>query len=57
VTAERETVQTDKTIQACTDTEAYVEQLLAETGPLTSEERLHLTRLLTAPDRGDDAAA
>ncbi len=57
MTAERETVQTDKTIQACTDTEAYVEQLLAETGPLTSEERLHLTRLLTAPDRGDDAAA
>jgi hypothetical protein len=32
--------------------EQYIQRLLAETPPLTAEERLHLTRLLTAPDRG-----
>lgn len=30
--------------------EQYIERLLAETPPLTAEEKLHLTRLLTAPD-------
>jgi hypothetical protein len=32
--------------------EQYIQRLLAETPPLSAEERLHLTRLLTAPDRG-----
>ena len=31
--------------------EQYIQRLLAETPPLTAEERLHLTRLLTEPDR------
>jgi hypothetical protein len=29
--------------------------LLAQTPPLSAEERLHLTRLLTEPDRGSAA--
>jgi hypothetical protein len=29
--------------------EQYIERLLAETPPLTAEDKLHLTRLLTAP--------
>jgi len=32
----------------------YIEQVLAETPPLTAEDRLHLTRLLTST--GGDAA-
>jgi hypothetical protein len=32
--------------------EQYIQKLLAETPPLSAEERLHLTRLLTEPDRG-----
>jgi hypothetical protein len=32
--------------------EHYIQQLLAETPPLSAEERLHLTRLLTEPERG-----
>src|SRR5829696_8714124 len=35
--------------------EQYIQRLLAETPPLTAEERLHLTRLLTEPDRGSAA--
>jgi hypothetical protein len=31
--------------------EQYIQRLLAETPPLTAEEKLHLTRLLTEPDR------
>jgi hypothetical protein len=29
--------------------EQYIQKLLAETPPLSAEERLHLTRLLTSP--------
>jgi hypothetical protein len=32
--------------------EQYIQRLLAETPSLTAEEKLHLTRLLTEPDRG-----
>ena len=32
--------------------EQYIQELLAETPPLSAEERLHLTRLLTEPDKG-----
>ena len=35
--------------------EEYIQRLLGETPPLTAEERLHLTRLLTEPDRGSAA--
>lgn len=35
--------------------EEYIHRLLAETPPLTADERLHLTRLLTDPDRGSAA--
>jgi hypothetical protein len=35
--------------------ELYIQNLLAETPPLSAEERLHLTRLLTEPDRGSAA--
>ena len=35
--------------------EKYIQDLLAETPPLSAEERLHLTRLLTEPDRGSAA--
>jgi hypothetical protein len=31
--------------------EQYIVRLLAETPPLSAEERLHLTRLLTEPER------
>jgi hypothetical protein len=31
----------------------YIERLLAQTPPLTAEEKLHLTNLLTAPSGGD----
>jgi hypothetical protein len=31
--------------------EQYVARLLAETPPLSAEEKLHLTRLLTEPER------
>ena len=31
--------------------EQYIARLLAETPPLSAEERLHLTRLLTEPER------
>ena len=33
----------------------YIQRLLDDTPPLTAEERLHLTRLLTEPDRGSAA--
>ena len=46
-------MQADKINRASTDTaEAYIQRLLAETPPLSAEERRDLTRLLTAPDRG-----
>ena len=35
--------------------EQYIQKLLAETPPLSAEERLHLTRLLAEPDRGSAA--
>lgn len=35
----------------------YIDRLLAETPPLTAEERRDLTRLLTAPDRGQRGGA
>ena len=35
--------------------ERYIQHLLAETPPLTAEEKLHLTRLLTTPDKGASA--
>ena len=35
--------------------EQYIQRLLAETPPLSAEERLHLTRLLTETDRGSVA--
>jgi hypothetical protein len=35
--------------------EQYIQKLLAETPPLSAEERLHLTRLLTEPERGSAA--
>jgi hypothetical protein len=31
--------------------EQYIARLLAETPPLSAEEKLHLTRLLTEPER------
>ena len=31
--------------------EQYIRKLLAETPPLSAEEKLHLTRLLTEPER------
>ena len=31
--------------------EQYIQKLLAETPPLSAEEKLHLTRLLTEPGR------
>jgi hypothetical protein len=35
--------------------EEYIQRLLADTPPLTAEDKLHLTRLLTEPDRGSVA--
>jgi hypothetical protein len=35
--------------------EQYIQRLLAETPPLSAEEKLHLTRLLTEPDGGSAA--